>query len=88
MMVPTVTQVLRHANAENAGTYLYRFDYPSLALKGKLGALRSLEAKFAFDTIGADPELTGAGANAQALAGRMSEVWISFAASTRTDAGS
>jgi para-nitrobenzyl esterase len=85
MMVPTMTQALRHSAAGDAGTYVYRFDYPSPALEGKLGAPHSLESNFAFDTLGADPELTGAGPDPQALADRMSEAWAQFAATGAPD---
>jgi len=80
MMVPTVTQALRHAAAGEAGTFLYRFDRGSPALGGKFGAMHSLETNFVFDTLGADPELTGPDAAAQALADGMSQAWRSFAA--------
>lgn len=84
MMVPTLTQAIRHAAAGDAGTYLYRFDQPSPALDGKLGALHTLEANFVFDTLGADPELTG-GAGSQGLADAMSEAWVNFAATGAPD---
>jgi para-nitrobenzyl esterase len=85
IMVPVLLQTRRHAAAGDAGTYLYRFDHPSPALEGKLGALHTLEAKYVFDTLAADPELTGTGPAAQRLADAMSQAWVSFAATGAPD---
>ena len=85
MMVPTITQAIRHASAGDAGTYLYRLDWASPALDGKLGAPHSMEANFVFDTLESDPELTGTGPAAEALADKMSEAWVNFAANGAPD---
>jgi para-nitrobenzyl esterase len=87
MMAPTMRQANLHAAARAAATYVYRFDWGSPALDGKLGALHTLEANFVFNTLDADPDLTGSGPEARALADRMSHAWVNFAASGDPGAG-
>jgi len=80
VMVPVAAQAERKAAIGGAATYLYRFDFRSPALGGKLGALHTLEAPFVFATTDAVAALTGGGPDAARLAATMSSAWVSFAA--------
>ena len=60
---------------------LYRFDWETPVLNGKLICPHGLEMPFVFDNVdGGGIGLTGGGPEAQRLADRISEAWISFAA--------
>ena len=61
-----------------APVFMYRFDYESPLLGGKLGAPHSMEIPFVFDHIGT-PGLHGDRPDAQALSDRVSEAWLAFA---------
>ena len=80
MTVPTLQQASRHAAAGDAGTWLFRMDWPSPAFDGKIGASHTIEADFVFNDIGRFPEFTGEGPAAQDLSAKMSEAWVNFAA--------
>jgi len=80
LMLPTLAQADRKAALGGAPTYAYRFDFPTPALGGKLGAMHTLEASFVFDTTEAAPHLTGGTPQAAALARTMSSAWVNFAA--------
>jgi len=79
LMLPTLAQADRKAALGGAPTYAYRFDFPTPALDGKLGAMHTLEASFVFDTTEAAPHLTGGTPQAAALAQTMSSAWVNFA---------
>ncbi|BDH59715.1 carboxylesterase/lipase family protein [Tsukamurella sp. PLM1] len=71
---------LRLAEARDGApsdTYVYRFDQPSTALDGRLGATHAVEIAFVFDTLAAATALTGPGAP-QALADEMHAAWVRF----------
>lgn len=66
--------------ANDAPTWMYRFEWPSSAFGGRLGACHALEIPFVFDNLdapGADV-FTG-GTAPQATATAMHEAWVSFA---------
>ncbi|MCU0669046.1 MAG: carboxylesterase/lipase family protein [Myxococcota bacterium] len=67
---------LRHASV-----FQYRFDWPSPALGGLLGACHGLEVPFVFGTLDQERagDLVGRGPAAQALSERMQDAWIAFA---------
>jgi len=61
-------------------TFVYRFDFASTALSGKLGATHAVELPFVFDTLhkGTAQALTGPNPP-QALADEMHGAWVRFA---------
>ncbi len=69
IMQGAILQAERRA-AAGAPVYLYRFDRPTPALGGKLGAMHTLEAHYVFDNTEAQKALTGGGPAAGALARR------------------
>lgn len=72
----------RRAALGKAPTYRYRFDWETPALGGRLKSPHTLELPFVFDNVQVAPGLTGgASPEAVALAARVSDAWISFAAS-------
>lgn len=71
----------RRAALGKAPTYRYRFDWETPALGGRLKSPHTLEMPFVFDNVQVAPGLTGgASPEAVALAARVSETWIAFAA--------
>jgi para-nitrobenzyl esterase len=72
----------RRSVASSAPVYMYRFDYESTALGGRLGAAHGIDIGFVFDNLAAEGlgivENTPA---AQELADRASEAWLAFARS-------
>ncbi|HEY1710896.1 MAG TPA: carboxylesterase/lipase family protein [Rhizomicrobium sp.] len=78
-MVPATR--LLDAQAPHAPTYLYRFDWPSPALGGKLGACHAIEIGFMFGTYNDKTAAAffGKGEAADAVAAAMMDSWIAFA---------
>jgi para-nitrobenzyl esterase len=71
----------RRAALHQAPTYRYRFDWETPALGGRLKSPHTLEMPFVFDNTQVAPGLSGgASPEAVALAARVSEAWIAFAA--------
>ena len=64
-------------------TFMYRFDWPSPALGGALGACHGLELPFVFGNTDAPglEALVGDGPEARALAEQVMDAWIAFARS-------
>jgi para-nitrobenzyl esterase len=78
----SVTIAERKAALKRAPAYLYRFDWETPVMDGKLMSPHGLEMPMVFDNVDNGGEgLTGGGPAAQKLASRMSEVWIQFARS-------
>ena len=76
----SVTIAERKAALGKAPVYLYRLDWETPVLDGKLISPHGLEMPLVFDNVENGGEgLTGGGVEARKLAARMSEVWISFA---------
>ena len=65
--------------AQPAPVWMYRFDWPSPALDGRLKACHGLEIGFCFDNLDAARDLVGHSPEASEIARRMSGAWISFA---------
>jgi para-nitrobenzyl esterase len=72
---------LAEAQARHAAVFQYRFDWPSPALGGLLGACHGLEVPFVFGTLDHERagDLAGRGPAAEALSERMQDAWIAFA---------
>ena len=77
----SVTIAERKAALGKAPAFLYRLDWETPVLDGKLISPHGLEMPFVFDNgDGGGGALTGGGAEAQKMADRLSETWIAFAA--------
>jgi para-nitrobenzyl esterase len=77
----SVTIAERKMALGKAPAYLYRFDWETPVLGGKLISPHGLEMPFVFDNVDAGGiGLTGGGAEAQKIADALSETWIAFAA--------
>lgn len=67
------------AHAATAATWLYRFDWPTPMLGGRLGACHGLDVPFAFDALDRDFARRIAGPTAPAtLARAMHAAWVAF----------
>ena len=76
----SVTIAERKAALKRAPAYLYRFDWETPVMDGKLISPHGLEMPMVFDNVENGGEgLTGGGLAARKLASRISEVWIQFA---------
>ena len=77
----SVTIAERKAALGKAPAYLYRLDWETPVLNGKLISPHGLEMPFVFDNVkGGGIALTGGGEEAQKMADKFSETWIAFAA--------
>jgi para-nitrobenzyl esterase len=72
-----LAQAERKATLNGAPTFVYRFDHPSPAFEGKLGAVHSSETGYVFGNPG---PFTDGSTDAGALAQRMQDCWVHFAA--------
>ncbi|MDX2044230.1 MAG: carboxylesterase/lipase family protein [Acidobacteriota bacterium] len=81
--VPTrhnaVTQAELKAAQKAAAVYQYLFTWQTPVLDGRPKAFHCAELAFCFDNIDRCVNMTGGGADARALAAKMSEAWIAFA---------
>src|SRR5579863_124942 len=78
----TALEQARRKAAQKAGAaYLYRFDWQTPVLEGRPMAFHCSELAFVFDNTARCENMTGNGVAARALAAKMSEAWIHFAAS-------
>ena len=81
--VPTrqssVTQAELKSAQGAAPAYLYLFTWQTPVLDGRPRAFHCAELAFVFDNIDRCVNMTGGGADARALAAKMSEAWIAFA---------
>ncbi len=69
---------LKSAVEGGAPVYMYLFTWQSPVLDGKYKALHCMEIPFVFDNIQRSNQMTGGGADAQALADNVSQAWINF----------
>jgi para-nitrobenzyl esterase len=77
----SVTIAERKMALGKAPAYLYRLDWETPVLNGKLISPHGLEMPFVFDNVDEGGiGLSGGGAAAQKMADKMSEAWIAFAA--------
>jgi para-nitrobenzyl esterase len=74
-----VVQAERKAAQNAAPAYLYLFNWQTPVLDGRPKAFHCAELAFVFDNIDRCVNMTGGGADARALAAKMSEAWIAFA---------
>ncbi len=74
-------QVRRKADLKAAPAYSYRFDWQTPVLDARPMAFHCSELAFVFDNTARCENMTGNGVAARALANKMSEAWIHFAAS-------
>jgi para-nitrobenzyl esterase len=72
---------LAEAQERQSPVWMYRFDYQSPALGGKLGACHALEIPFVFNNLAApgSTNFTGERPDRQPLADRMQAAWVAFA---------
>lgn len=72
---------LAECQLRHAPVFMYRFDWPSPALGGLLGACHGLEVPFVFGTLDDERagDLVGRGPAARALSEQMQDAWIGFA---------
>jgi len=87
IMLPVLAQAERRVAAHSTPTWVYRLDFPSPALGGKLGALHTLEGNLLFNQPGSARALLGDGAAPAELARTMSSAWVHFAAEGNLDVG-
>ena len=73
-------QCRRKTALKAAPAYSYRFDWQPPVLEGRPMAFHCSELAFVFDNAARCENMTGNGAAAHALAAKMSEAWIHFAA--------
>ncbi|HEX4643785.1 MAG TPA: carboxylesterase/lipase family protein [Candidatus Acidoferrales bacterium] len=78
---PTVVAAERRAALGKAPVYLYYFTWESPVLGGRLKSPHTMEIPFAFDNVKISARMTGGGADAMALADKVSDAWIAFARS-------
>ena len=67
------------AGQGGAPVYMYLFNWESPVLGGILRSTHCMEIPFVFDNAGVHASMTGGGAEARALADRMSDAWLAFA---------
>jgi para-nitrobenzyl esterase len=65
--------------AHNPLTFAYRFDWPSPALEGRLGACHAVEIPFVFGTTDVSKAFSGSGEEADALSATVMDAWLAFA---------
>ncbi|MCW2391654.1 para-nitrobenzyl esterase [Sphingobium sp. B1D7B] len=76
IQAPIIAQAERK---EGAPAFMYRLDYQSPALGGKLGALHTMETPFILNTPQSARALLGEGDAPAMLAAKMSSAWVAFA---------
>ncbi|HLH44265.1 MAG TPA: carboxylesterase/lipase family protein [Bryobacteraceae bacterium] len=76
---PTMKIAERRAALNRGPVYLYYFTWESPVEGGRLKSPHTIEIPFAFDNVKISSALTGGGAEAMALADKVSDSWIAFA---------
>jgi len=69
----------RRASLGRGPVYLYYFKWETPVQGGRLKSPHTMEIPFAFDNVKISARLTGGGAEAMALADKLSDTWIAFA---------
>jgi para-nitrobenzyl esterase len=77
--VPTKILAERKAALNRGPVYVYRFDWATPVMGGRLQSPHALEIPFAFDRAKESSALTGGTPEAVALADKVSDAWIAFA---------
>jgi para-nitrobenzyl esterase len=78
---PTMVAAQRRAALGKASVYLYYFTWETPVLGGRLNSPHTMEIPFVFDNVKISARITDGGADALALADKVSDVWIAFARS-------
>jgi len=78
---PTMIAAQRRAALGKAPVYLYYFTWETPVLGGRLKSPHTMEIPFAFDNVKISARMTGGGADAMALADKVSDAWIAFSRS-------
>ena len=76
---PTMKVAERRAALGKGPVYLYYFTWETPVQGGRLKTPHTMEIPFAFDNVKISARLTGGGADAMALADKVSDAWIAFA---------
>jgi para-nitrobenzyl esterase len=76
---PTMIAAQRRAALGKAPVYLYYFTWETPVQGGRLKSPHTMEIPFAFDNVQISARMTGGGADAMALADKVSDAWIAFA---------
>jgi para-nitrobenzyl esterase len=76
---PTMIAAERRAALGKAPVFLYYFAWETPVQGGRLKSPHTIEIPFAFDNVKVAARLTGGGAQAMALADKVSDAWIAFA---------
>jgi para-nitrobenzyl esterase len=76
---PTMKVAERRAALGKGPVYLYYFTWETPVQGGRLKSPHTMEIPFAFDNVKISARLTGGGADAMALADKVSDTWIAFA---------
>jgi para-nitrobenzyl esterase len=76
---PTMIAAQRRAALGKAPVYLYYFTWETPVQGGRLKSPHTMEIPFAFDNVKISARITGGGADAMALADKVSDAWIAFA---------
>jgi para-nitrobenzyl esterase len=76
---PVMKIAERRAALGKAPVYLYYFTWETPVEGGRLHSPHTIEIPFAFDNVQISRGLTGGGADAMALADKVSDAWIAFA---------
>ncbi|HEX4136841.1 MAG TPA: carboxylesterase family protein [Bryobacteraceae bacterium] len=76
---PVMKIAERRAALNKAPVYLYYFRWETPVQGGRLRSPHTIEIPFVFDNVKISANLTGGGAEAMALADKVSDAWIAFA---------
>jgi para-nitrobenzyl esterase len=76
---PTMIAAQRRAALGKAPVFLYYFTWETPVQGGRLKSPHTMEIPFAFDNVKISARMTGGGADAIALADKVSDAWIAFA---------
>jgi para-nitrobenzyl esterase len=76
---PTMKIAERREALKKGPVYVYYFRWETPVQGGRLKSPHTMEIPFAFDNVKISSRLTGGGAEAMALADRVSDAWIAFA---------
>ena len=74
-----VNQATRKAQQNGAPAYVYWFQWQTPVLDGRPRAYHCAELPFVFANTDRCSAMTGGGADARALAGKMADAWVAFA---------
>ncbi len=77
--IPTMIAAQRRAELGKAPVFLYYFTWETPVQGGRLKSPHTMEIPFAFDNVKISERMTGGGADAMALADKVSDAWIAFA---------